>query len=237
MTNSCIYNRFIGGSKISGGGTKSVSNMSELFKVINQKKIFFILIFVNLFVQLGITYYTMENSSHPKEKTTFWLLVISSFILLMAIVWIPMPSIFKVILFTAFSYVWGLLLSSIKTKYNENQIRIAIQGALSIFAGMLALGLGLLITGIQLGYQFGMFLFCALLLLIIARLVSLFSGKLSSMQLGLSIFGIVLFALYVMYDTNVIFRRDYSGDFITASMDYYLDILNLFLNLLNAENS
>lgn len=237
MVNSSIYNRFMGGSKITGGATKSFSNMTELFKVINEKKIFFILIFMNLFIQLGITYYTMENSSHLKVKTTFWLLFLASFIILFAITWIPMPSFFKVILFSAFSYIWGLLLTSIKSKHNENQIRIAIQGALSIFAAMLALGLGLLITGIQLGYQFGLFLFCSLLLLIIARLVSLFSGKLSSIQLGLSICGIVLFALYVMYDTNVIFRRDYSGDFITASMDYYLDILNLFLNLLHVNHS
>ena len=57
------------------------------------------------------------------------------------------------------------------------------------------------------------------------------------MQLGLSISGIVLFSLYLIYDTNVIFRRDYSGDFITASLDYYLDILNLFLNLLNLDDS
>jgi FtsH-binding integral membrane protein len=234
MANSSIYNRLIGGLKKTGGAK---TNLSELFKIINEKKIFFILIFVNLFVQLGITYYTMENSSHPKEKTTFWLLIIASFILLMGLSLIPMPSFFKVLVFVAFSYVWGLLLTSIKTKHNENQIRIAIQGALSVFAAMLAVGLGLLITGIQLGYQFGLFLFCALLLLIIARLVTLFSGTLSTMRLGLSIFGIILFALYVMYDTNVIFRRDYGGDFITASMDYYLDILNLFTNLLKAENS
>lgn len=236
MANSSIYNHCFGGSKKTGGA-KTFSNLNELFKVINEKKIFFILIFINLFVQLGITYYTMENSSHPKEKTTFWILIIASFILLMALSLIPMPSFFKVLVFTAFSYIWGLLLTSIKTKHNENQIRIAIQGALSVFGSMLAVGLGLLIGGIQLGYQFGLFLFCALLLLLIARLVSLFSASLSSMQLGLSIFSIVLFALYIIYDTNVIFRRDYSGDFITASMDYYLDILNLFLNLLNAENS
>jgi len=236
MANSSLYTRFLGGSKKSGGA-KAFSNLTELFKVINEKKIFFILIFINLFVQLGITYYTMENSSHPKDKITFWLLVIASFILLLALMWIPMPSFFKVLIFAAFSYILGLLLTSVKTKANENQIRIAIQGALSVFASMFALGLSLLIVGVQLGFQFGLFLFAALLLLLIARLVSLFSGTMSTMRLGLSIFGIVLFALYVMYDTNVIFRRDYSGDFITASMDYYLDIINLFTNLINAENS
>ena len=164
MANSSIYTRFFGGSKKTGGAK---SDISELFKVINEKKVFFVLIFLNLFVQLGITYYTMENSSHPKEKTTFRLLILSTFVLLLALMFIPMPSFFKVIVFAAFSYVWGLLLSSIKTKYNEDQIRIAFQGALSVFAAMFGIGLGLLLSGIKLGFQFGLFLFSALLLLII----------------------------------------------------------------------
>ena len=239
MANSCLYNSIIGrgGSSKKIGGGISISSTSELFKVISDKKLFFILIFLNLFAQLGITYYTMENSSQPKEKSTFWLLIIASFLLLLSLAFIPMPSFVKVLVFSAFSYIWGLLLTSVKTKHNEEQIRIAVQGALSVFAAMVGVGLALLMTGNQLGYKFGLFLFCALFLLLIARLVSLFSDKLSSMRLGLSIFGIVLFALYVMYDTNVIFRRDYSGDFITASMDYYLDILNLFLHLLGYQDS
>jgi FtsH-binding integral membrane protein len=45
--------------------------------------------------------------------------------------------------------------------------------------------------------------------------------------------GVVLFSLYIIYDTNHILQREYYGDFITASMDYYLDILNVFVNLLS----
>jgi len=238
MVNSSIYDRFFGGSKIGyKGGSSKTSNLQSLFTLINERKVFFILIFVNLFIQLGITYYTMENSRISKKTSTFILLAISTFILLFILILVPMPPIVKVIIFAAFSYIWGLLLSSIKTKYNESQIRIAMEGTLSIFIAMIAAGLGLLIGGIKLGFQFGLFLFVALLVLLIGRLVSIFSGSLTQIQLGMSIFGILLFSLYIMYDTNVIFRRDYSGDFITASMDYYLDILNLFLNLLRSENS
>jgi FtsH-binding integral membrane protein len=53
----------------------------------------------------------------------------------------------------------------------------------------------------------------------------------------LSFFGIILFAAYVLYDTNIILQRNYSGDFITASMDYYLDILNLFSNFLGSSDN
>jgi FtsH-binding integral membrane protein len=46
-----------------------------------------------------------------------------------------------------------------------------------------------------------------------------------------SMVAILLFSMYIIYNTNQIMQRDYNGDFIRASLDYYLDILNLFLNL------
>jgi FtsH-binding integral membrane protein len=46
-----------------------------------------------------------------------------------------------------------------------------------------------------------------------------------------------LFSLYVVYDTNVILQRNYNGGFIMASMDYYLDILNLFSNILGSNHN
>ena len=56
-----------------------------------------------------------------------------------------------------------------------------------------------------------------------------FSNKL------LATVGTLVFSLYVLYDTHVILQRNYNGDFINASMGYYLDIINLFTNLLRSE--
>ena len=101
---------------------------------------------------------------------------------------------------------------------------------------MFAIGSFLLLTGINLGYKYGLFLFYVLLGLILIRLVSLFSGALSGFSKLLTVIGILLFSAYIIYDTNVILQRNYSGDFITASMDYYLDIINIFVNLLSFNN-
>ena len=49
----------------------------------------------------------------------------------------------------------------------------------------------------------------------------------------LTAIGLVLFSVYIVYDTNTILQKDYYGDFITASLDYYLDIINIFVRLLN----
>jgi hypothetical protein len=90
--------------------------------------------------------------------------------------------------------------------------------------------------GVNLGFQFAAFLFYALLLLIIVQIVTLFSGTSSMFIKGFSIFGLILFSLYIIYDTNNILQREYYGDFITASLDYYLDVLNIFIDLVALNN-
>ena len=49
----------------------------------------------------------------------------------------------------------------------------------------------------------------------------------------LTAIGLILFSVYIVYDTNTILQKDYYGDYITASLDYYLDIINIFVRLLN----
>ena len=58
---SSIAKTLFGSGSQTGCGYSSIfkTNVSDLFKVITSKKEFFILIFVNLIVQLGITYYVM----------------------------------------------------------------------------------------------------------------------------------------------------------------------------------
>ena len=48
---------------------------------------------------------------------------------------------------------------------------------------------------------------------------------------------VLLFSIYILYDTNIILQRNYAGDFISASISYYLDIINVFnsLNVLNSD--
>ena len=52
---------------------------------------------------------------------------------------------------------------------------------------------------------------------------------------SVSMLNIIFFSVYIIYDTNSILQRNYYGDFITASLDYYLDIINIFINLINLQ--
>jgi FtsH-binding integral membrane protein len=223
-----------------GGASSSFfkQNLDDLFKLIVAKKQFFIMIFANLIVQLGITYYVMEKINiDPNNKYNTKMYRILGVVILLCLVIIigvvPMPSWFKFILFCIFSSIWGYLLSKLRVIFGEDTIKMAMVGTISIFALMFTFGVGLILSGIQLGLKFGLILFCALLFLLIVRITQIFIPTSSLIKKFIIIFGLVLFSVYIVYDTNTILQRNhYYGDFITASMDYYLDILNIFTKLL-----
>jgi FtsH-binding integral membrane protein len=230
MVNSNIYNTLFGSKR--GGGK---SDVSDLMNLIVSKKEFFILIFANLITQLGITYYIMERSD--KNAFNFWVLFGIQIIIIFILALVPMPSWMKFILFCVFSYTFGLVLANLKSKYDHRMIKSAIIGTISIFGVMIAFGAFLIVSGIKLGLQFGLALLFALLLLIIVRIVYMFIPSSSGMKRNITIFSLMLFSVYIIYDTNRILQRNYFGDFITASLDYYLDILNIFINMLSYNNS
>lgn len=259
MVNSALYNHLFGGTKnmrhtngfhnfnLVGGRKKrgGANSSSSFFNLLNQKKEFLITVFANLITQLGITYYVMMNFNSDKtsnkimdkNKMMFWGLFIVQLILITILALVPMPSFMKFILFSLFSACSGVMLSFMKKEVDPNIIQTAILGAISVFGLMFLFGAALLMFGIKLGFQFASFLFFALLFLIIVQIVFLFSGKSSVAVKGFSIVGLIIFSLYVIYDTNNILQREYYGDFITASLDYYLDILNIFVDLVSLNNN
>ena len=230
MGKSNIYNTLFGISQMKGG-----AKISNLIKLMYEKKEFLILVFANLIAQLGITYFVMERTN--KIDISIWPLFSAQIITIFVMAFAPIPEFIKFLLFCFFSYTFGLMLSLLKNKYTSDMINIAIQGALTVFVFMLATGVALFAGGINLGYKFGSILFWSLLALIVARLVFVLGAKMSQAHKILSFIGIILFAIYIVYDTNKILQRDYYGNVITASMDYYLDIINLFTNFLESNNN
>ena len=206
----------------------------NIVKRMYEKREFLVLVFSNLLAQLGITYYVMNKTNNP--EINIFPLFLAQILIIVVFAFVKMPEFMKFALFGLFSYTFGLMLSRYKKIYNPDTINAAIQGAMSVFGVMLATGVVLTAGGIRLGYKFGAFLFWSLLLLIIFRLIFVLGANMSQAHKVLSFVGIVLFAIYVVYDTNVILQRNYNGGFITASMDYYLDILNLYSSLLGSNH-
>jgi FtsH-binding integral membrane protein len=237
MANSSIYNNWFGAKSkkksMKGGSTEFDGH--NLLNLIMQKRTFLILIFSNLIVQLGITYYVMNKTNNP--ELGFWTLLVLQLIIIYLLALVPMPPFVKIFIFSIFSWTFGIMLSHLKTSYDQEVINIAIKGALSIFGFMFAFSISLAGFNIYLGYKVGVFLFWALLALIIATIVNMVGPQLSIVKKILSYIGLGVFSLFVVYDTSQILSRDYYGDFITASLDYYLDILNLFTDFLSAHDN
>lgn len=233
---SCIYDTLYGGNKTTcmKGGAMSES---DILSLLVNKKDFMLKVFATLITQLGITYYIMTNYDREKDKDKripkTWVLVVASFAVILLLALVPMNIYLKLGLFTLFSGITGLLFSELMRITNPKLVQMAVIGTIGIFATFFILGAGLLFSGIKLGLRTGLFLLFSLLLLIIAMIVSYFTGEYGNSYRLLSGIGLILFSAFIVYDTNKILQKDYYGDFVTASLDYYLDIINIFIRLLS----
>jgi len=75
------------------------------------------------------------------------------------------------------------------------------------------------------------FLFVGLILLIVASLANLFL-QVPAMSLTISAIAVLVFSLYMLHDVSNIVRGG-ETNYITATLNLFLDIYNLFINLLS----
>jgi len=247
MVNTSLYNSlFSNRPLIMKGG---LSKPLDILALLNMKKELFIMIFLNLLIQVTITYYVMMNVNlfqqnnnngknnignitNPNKIVLRILLFIALFVLIFVIN-LPMPSWMRFMVFSVISTLFGIILSNLKNVYGIEIIKAAILSTIGIFATFLFFGIAIVAFGIKLGVKTLLFLLGALLLYIITKIVFMFAGNYSNYSKTFAIIGLSIFAAFIIYDTNIILRRDYQGDFITASLDYYLDIINTFVNVLH----
>lgn len=78
--------------------------------------------------------------------------------------------------------------------------------------------------------HWGGFLFAALLVLVVASILAIFIHS-TMLHLALSVAGALLFTVYMLFDiSEVVTGRE--TNYISAALSIYLDMLNLFLDLL-----
>ena len=227
-------------SNLANKSKKSIfrNDIAQVFKLIYEKRGFFALILANLLLQLYITYYVSENvkvgeeEEKGKDDKNYDMKYIGAMVVTIVIILIlalvTMPSWLKFILFSLFSAAFGLLLAYRKYGLDAGVIRSALVGTASIFVTMFTFGLVLIMSGIQLGFMTGLVLLFALLALIIISIVQYFIAQSSLLKKLIVIATLLIFSLYIVYDTNTILQRNYDGDFISASLNYYLDLINIF---------
>jgi len=221
--------------KYSNSFLKKILKGGNINTFSKEKILFILLVFINLILQLGITYYFMNYFKYENIKNEY-LILLSIFIFLMIFIIFMVPIWLKFIIFIFISISIGIILSRLINNVNKNLINIAIISTIIIFILMFTIGLLLILMKINLSYSLGLILFYSLFILIIIEILNIFMNTYSLFYKIISFISLLLFSLYVIYDTNIILQRNYNGDFIRASLDYYFDIINLFSSELSLNN-
>ena len=213
-------------------------NPKKLFDIMNKKKVFLLQIFTNLIFQILVTFvifYNVKIDIINNNNLSLILLILLQFGIIFIFSFLEIPVFFKFLLMILFSSIWGLILIGLKNKVSPEIIRTAIFGALGIFIGIFSFGLLLVAFGVYLDYRVGFALLGLLLLLIITSIVLRLMNKYHGFHKGIAVISIILFSFFIIYDTNNILYNE-TNDVIGASMDYYLDIMNIFINIVSYES-
>lgn len=131
-----------------------------------------------------------------------------------------------------FTFLMGLMLTPILTVAaglrNGGQL-VALSGGLtaSVFFALAAYA-----TVSKRDFSFlGKFLFVGVILLLVAMVANLFF-QVPAASLALSAIAVLIFSLYLLYDLSNIVRGG-ETNYVMATMNLFLDLFNIFVNLLN----
>merc|ERR1712071_311650 len=132
-----------------------------------------------------------------------------------------------------FTVVEGWLVGAITSQYEVTEVLIAV----GMTAGVV---LALTVFAMQTKIDFtawGGALLAVLVVFILAGFVAAFFPQTRTVRLVYAIIGAIIFSLYIVFDTQMMIggNHKYSLDpeeYVFASLNLYLDIINLFLYIL-----
>lgn len=138
---------------------------------------------------------------------------------------------FGVVLMLGFTFFMGLMLSGILS------VALSFSNGASII-GMASLGTGAIFFGLA-SYaavtkrdftNMGKTLFIVLMMVLVASVANLFF-KMPALSLTISTVCVGLFSMFLLYDLQRVMRGG-ETNYISAALSIYLDLYNLFVNLL-----
>ena len=132
----------------------------------------------------------------------------------------------------AFTFIAGMMLTPILTvagQFRNGGQLIALAGGMTAVVFFTMAGIA---TVTKKDFSFlGKFLFVGLILLIVASLVNLFF-QVPAVSLTISAIAVFIFSLYLLYDVSNIVRGG-ETNYITATLNLFLNVYNIFISLLN----
>jgi modulator of FtsH protease len=178
---------------------------------------------------LGLQMNFSWMASHPFMFFIGYMVVMFGMFKLIAV---NQNSSLGVVLLLGVTFLFGLMLGPIL------QVALHLSNGTQII-GLAAAGTGITFLSLaaiassparDFGYL-GKFLFIGLILLILASVANIFLN-IPAMSLALSGVSILIFSGYILYDVNQIVRGGQTN-YVMATLSLYLDIYNIFVNLLS----
>ena len=191
--------------------------------------------YLHLLGGLGIT---AISSQRPLSSSPIAFIIQA--ILIFVLIWILLmlePGPLKYVLAIVFAALIGQILTKFVKRLEDKKI---LDDTLIIVAGIFLAMTAVGFYDNQNILGFGVYLFAALIGLIVARLLLLLgvlggapTQSISSINTALSWFATILFSIYVAYDTQRVKEdsRLKKKDYINSSMGLFLDVINLFENV------
>jgi FtsH-binding integral membrane protein len=224
--------------------------MSSLTTILQQKIGQLIQIYGLLIAQLLITFFVLftciKNSSMVKKLNQYYFAIIIVtliiFIAMIAILAIPtIPVWIKVIVGILLSIMEGYLLCmftgviKVRGVNIMNLIKQSIIISVGLFVVLSIVGYILVYFNINIA-SWGLYLFAALIVLLLVQIIGFFIPYESAFHKIIIIVGLLLFSVYVVYDTNKILMTNITNVFL-AALNFYLDFINLFIRILSLKSS
>jgi len=141
-------------------------------------------------------------------------------------------SVWGIVALLAFTFVAGVFLGPIlqvalHLKNGAQLIGMAAGGTGAIFFSLATYA-----TVTKKDFSFmGKFLFIGLILLVVASLANIFFA-IPVLSLAISAIAVMIFSAYILYDVSQIINGG-ETNYVMATMSLYLDIYNIFVNLLS----
>ena len=218
-----------------------MSRLSDFSKLIRSKKNLLQCVFTTLIIQVIVTslviFFLQKNPTIFSIMNKNVYLILSFLICLFLIYFMSYGKISfytRFLLFTVFSIIQGIFLHSITIYIPNEMIISSLISTIAIFIMFVIAGFVIVFFKLNISLL-GVVLFFSLLLLIITNIVFIFIPPSDTSKRILTSISILIFSMYILYDTfNITVKyQNTKVDCIRGSLDYYLDLINLFLSLLD----
>ncbi|CEP12007.1 hypothetical protein [Parasitella parasitica] len=208
-----------------------VANSSKEVRLGFVRKVYSILAVQLLATTVLSSFYLLNDSAKSWVQSNQWMLIVSmigTLGIMFALFWKARSYPLNYGLLAIFTMLEAHAVGTIVTFYNQKLVLQALIITLGVF-------IALTVFTLQSKWDFtglAPFLFAGIWILVIAGLVQMFFPFSKGIQMAFAVGGVIIFSGYILFDTYLIFNKYSAEDYIIASVSLYLDIINLFLRIL-----